>query len=895
MRGETSGMIPISSTAWPGAAGPASPVDGPRRFRHPAAGGMRRRLPGLALLLGVVLLLVGLSPARPASAHAYLTTSTPANSSLVAVAPSQVTMTFSERLEPSVSRADLFDQGGGQIAGTSFTIPEPSTMVLSLPPGLSNGTYAVVWTSLSADDGHTASGFLSFTVGTESDIATVVLPELADGSAPPAILTTIARAITYLGLAILVGIWPVWLLVIRPALRPVWQLGPDAVRRARRLMTAGLGLALGGSVMALILQAVVTSDSLGAGLRETLFETRFGTFWWLRIGVLGALGALLEIAAPWWFPRRRRAVAAGLIGFGAAATLPFSLISHANAQPVGRAAAIASDVAHAFAASLWLGGVIALVFVLLPALRLLSGTGRRVLLMGAIPRFSTVALSAWAALVLTGFYAAWLEVGNLRALFDTGYGTTLIFKLAAIAAILVIAAFNLLVLTRRLRRVSSGGDADRWSGVFRYLLVAELVFGLAVLGLTGRLTSTEPARDILAQRSGQIIVPVALGDRSGSLGLAPGASGLNHFQLRLDGDPIPTSARVMLRVALPSATTEFQDIVLDPIGDNAWEWHGSEIAVPGDWSVEIIVRQPGVSDLTERFTVPIGTSSPNVGAPGEPPRFTSVGISALILIVAGITGIVIAIEMTRSATRRETVGLSAVGLAVGIVMLFQGQIDPALSAIPTTNPIVAEGQSLASGRALWVANCLRCHGAGARGDGPAAAALDQPPPDLTAPHQQYHTDQQLYASIANGISGSAMPAFGDQLGANNVWNLINYLHTLQGQDQSAALVTGIDTGPADGAGVVPDAGAPPAGPASEVPACTVGPATDPTVVAGGRGLIAAPPIPSPNDEVVPCDVAIRPAGSGAASVPVEWAGLPVGASSGATPSAGVPPGPTGGA
>ncbi len=848
------------------------------------------RTGSLVLLAGLVLILAMVSGVGQVRAHAYLTDSFPPSSALLTQSPAQVTMTFAERLESSVSRADLYDQSGAQISGTSFTIPEPFTMTLTIPPNLGNGTYAVVWTSLSADDGHTASGFISFTIGAESDIATVVLPALASTSTPPELLTTIARGITYLGLAILVGLWPIWLLVVRPALRPVWQLGPSAVGRARRLVAVGLGLALGGSVMALILQDVTAGNGLVDGLGTTLFETRYGTLWLVRIGLLLALGLLLLTVTPWWFPRRRRTVTFGLVALGVAAILPFSLISHASAQPAGRDAAIANDLTHAFAASLWVGGIVALVAVLLPTLRLLTAAGRQVVLMQAIPRFSTVALSAWAALALTGFYSAWLQVGNLTALVDTDYGTSLVIKLAVIITILVIAAFNLVVLTRKLRRVSTAVDADRWSRVFRYLLVAELVFAVGVLGVTGRLTGGEPARDVLAQRSGQIIVPVAVGDHTGSLGLAPGASGLNHFQLRLDGEPIPTSGRVMLRVGLPATTTERQDIVLDPIGANTWEWHGSEIAVPGDWSVEIIVRQPGTSDLTAQLAIPIGASSPDVGVPGDPPRFTSVGISALILIVAGIVGVVVAVQMGRSPSRRETAGLSGVGLAVGIVMLFQGQIDPALSAIPTTNPIPADGQSLAIGQNLWGTTCLSCHGPEARGDGPAAATLDQPPPDLTAAHQQFHTDQELFYSIQNGVSGTGMPAFGDQLADTEIWHLINYLHLLQDQaDTSDSIAAGeTDPAPETASGAVdpvPDTGSLP-----HEAVCAVGPGGNPVVSPIGPGAGATTPTPVPAQEAVACDVAVRPAGSGSSSVPTEWSGLPVEASSGATPSAGVPPG-----
>ncbi len=853
-----------------------------------------------AVLAGLVLLLAGVFGATPVGAHAYLTASDPPSGALLARTPAQVTMTFAERLEPSVSRADLYDQTGVLIPATSFTISEPFTMVLDVPPDLAKGTYSVVWTSLSTDDGHTASGFISFTVGTESDIATVTLPALASTSAPPEILTTIARGITYLGLAILVGLWPVWLLVIRPAFRPVWQLGPAAVGRARRLVAVGLGLALGGSVMALILQAVTTGEGLIDGLGTTLFETRYGTIWLVRVGLLIALGALLVSLAPWWFPRRRRAVAIGLVALGVAAVVPFSLISHASAQPDGRDAAVANDITHAVAASLWVSGIFALVTLLLPALRSLSPAGRQVVLMQAIPRFSTVALSAWAVLAVTGLYSAWLEVGNLTALVDTSYGTSLALKLAAIVTILAIAAFNLVVLTRKLRQVSTAGGADRWSRVFRYLLVAELVFAVAVLGVTGRLTGGEPARDILAQRSGQIIVPVTLGDHSGSLGLAPGASGLNHFQLRLDGDAFPATTRVILRVGLPASTTERQDILLDPIGANTWEWHGSEIAVPGDWQVEVIVRQPGVSDLTAQLGIGIGTAPPDVGEPGEPPRFDSIGISALILIVAGITGVVIAAQMGRSPSRRETAGLSGVGLAVGIVMLFQGQIDPALSAIPATNPVPANPRSIAIGQNLWLTTCLSCHGPEARGNGPAAASLGQPPPDLTAAHQQYHTDQELFYSIANGIEGTGMPAFGDQLGDTDIWNLINYLHTLQAQagapDDLAALpdAAGSPTVPASAASpsTTPAPGAATAGDAA---ACSVGSPGNPAVSPSGTGPVLTSPTPVPADEATDCDVAVRPTGAGTMSLPSEWAGLPVEASSGATPSAGVPPGTDAGA
>ena len=43
-------------------------------------------------------------------------------------------------------------------------------MTVSMPSGLANGTYSILWRTLSTVDGHTAQGYLPFTIGTEADV-----------------------------------------------------------------------------------------------------------------------------------------------------------------------------------------------------------------------------------------------------------------------------------------------------------------------------------------------------------------------------------------------------------------------------------------------------------------------------------------------------------------------------------------------------------------------------------------------------------------------------------------------------------------------------------------------------------------------------------------------------
>ena len=51
------------------------------------------------------------------------------------------------------------------------------------------------------------------------------------------------------------------------------------------------------------------------------------------------------------------------------------------------------------------------------------------------------------------------------------------------------------------------------------------------------------------------------------------------------------------------------------------------------------------------------------------------------------------------------------------------------------------------------------------------------PADLVQ-HVPLHADPDLFASIHDGIAGTAMAPFGGQMTAEEIWHTINYLKTL---------------------------------------------------------------------------------------------------------------------
>jgi hypothetical protein len=97
-----------------------------------------------------------------AHAHAFLDHAEPRVGSTVSTAPRELSLSFTQQLEPAFSSADVQDANGSRVdlgrAQVSGTV-----MRVGLKP-LAPGTYKVHWRVLSVDT-HTTEGSFSFRVG----------------------------------------------------------------------------------------------------------------------------------------------------------------------------------------------------------------------------------------------------------------------------------------------------------------------------------------------------------------------------------------------------------------------------------------------------------------------------------------------------------------------------------------------------------------------------------------------------------------------------------------------------------------------------------------------------------------------------------------------------------
>ena len=86
----------------------------------------------------------------------------------------------------------------------------------------------------------------------------------------------------------------------------------------------------------------------------------------------------------------------------------------------------------------------------------------------------------------------------------------------------------------------------------------------------------------------------------------------------------------------------------------------------------------------------------------------------------------------------------------------------------------------AKGREKYNQICASCHGPSGKGDGPAAAALDPKPRDLSdAKYVSTISDEQIFKTVKEGGAAVGksplMPAWGGVLSDNDIWNVIAYL------------------------------------------------------------------------------------------------------------------------
>ncbi|HTZ28744.1 MAG TPA: copper resistance protein CopC [Streptosporangiaceae bacterium] len=527
------------------------------------------RLAALVLLGGV--LAAGLLWAPAASAHAVLVSSSPVDGTRVNSEPAQVRLTFDESVGLIPAAEEVISSTGLRAdTGQPRLVAGGTTIVLALRPHLPDGTYSATWRVVSADT-HVVSGSVTFGLGVNPG-AGVAGP--ADHTGELDVAADVAQGLVYAGIVALVG--------VLAAARMMWPWSRGR-RRVRVLAWAGWAALLCGTAAAFLLQGPrAANGSWPAVARlqdaDVTLDSAFGA-------ELLARAALLVAVVPLLTRRSRQALPGrgGDLTRCAASLALLAAVAVAGHASVGAGAwlAIPAAMLHMAAMAVWLGGLVLLGLVVLPALQ----NGSLTLAEARLRLWSATAYTCVVCLVVSGEYQAARQISPIQALWTTSYGITVLIKGGLVIAMLAAAALaHRLVIRPDARETTPPGVAR----AVRRSVRIEASLGAVVLAVTAVLVSEAPARTTFGP---PVTVTAPLGNDRVSVHLSTTRRGPQAITIRLldpAGAAVPAQS-VTATLSSPDVAALNVTLHKTAVDGSSWASVAAVAPLPGTWTLTINV------------------------------------------------------------------------------------------------------------------------------------------------------------------------------------------------------------------------------------------------------------------------------------------------------------------
>ncbi|MEG3629848.1 copper resistance CopC/CopD family protein [Streptomyces poriticola] len=374
-----------------------------------------------------------LAAAGPASAHAALTGSDPQQGAVVDKAPAQVSVTFSESVSMDADSLRVLDPKGNRVDDGEPSEAGGTTYAVKLRSGLPDGTYTVAYQVVSADS-HPVAGAFTFSIGAPSATSVSASDQVVGGGVV-GLLYGFGRYVSYAGFIVLVG-GAAFVLAC-------WPRG-SGVRTVQRLVVSGWLALTGATLLLLLLRGSYTSsgkvgDIFDLELLGQVLQTKTGAALVSRLLLLAAAALFVAVLFGAYDKREDEekrdltfglAVGGTVVAAGLAAS--WAMSEHASTG-IQTGIAMPVDVVHLLAVAAWLGGLTALLVALYRA------PADQPVEASAVHRFSRVAFGSVVALVATGVYQSWRQLGSWTAFTDTRYGQLLMVKLGLVVVLVGVA------------------------------------------------------------------------------------------------------------------------------------------------------------------------------------------------------------------------------------------------------------------------------------------------------------------------------------------------------------------------------------------------------------------------------------------------------------------------
>jgi copper transport protein len=416
------------------------------------------------IIVAISTILLSLIPAIPKSyAHAFVIDSDPSPSQTLKSAPTKVQVHLSEPVDLKFSKITVMGPDGKQVdkKDIHYINGDQTALTVSLPPGIKDGVYTVSTKMLSQIDGHVTDNAFVFGVGegaAVSNVGSSTQPSSSTTSSAYGELSlpeAVARFPTLVGQVIVVGAAFATLWLWKPTSKIDWLNSIFAATK-NKIDRSLIKLVVLGSIILVVSDIgmiYVYAYSINSGIGDAI-ATKFGTVWAVRMFesfVLLAIAVLvyrkLKKKVNSAVPSKEEVLS--IFALGLAILVTTTLIGHGSAT--GNTIPVIVDFIHNVAASVWIGGVVYLGFVVVPKIKQapLDQYIKAAVLSIIIPRFSTIPVVILGIIIITGPFLLYILEDNLDLTLASLYGKELIAKLVLAGIMISIGAYNQIGIQRQ--------------------------------------------------------------------------------------------------------------------------------------------------------------------------------------------------------------------------------------------------------------------------------------------------------------------------------------------------------------------------------------------------------------------------------------------------------------
>ncbi|MBC2114070.1 copper resistance protein [Listeria innocua] len=529
----------------------------------------------------LIVLYILIVPVQHVSAHAYLENSNPADQSHIKTAPEKVTLVFNEEIEADFPLIEVKDSSGKRVETGKTAVSKKNDHMVeaSLPAELKADVYSVSWRVVSAD-GHAVSGVISFKLGdTKATFQSTEVPSNAFDLQ----ISSVQKAILYIGFSLFIG-----MLVFGLGLYPrKEQLTAKITTRLKKIIWFALAFLGTALLMQLFVQTSITtgvsiSESFQPDKLAAFLTTKTGYIWlselisWLVLVIFTVI--MVRKNKQWsWFALLTESALIGYLIFAKAQN------GHAAAS-ADKIVSITADMLHMIAASVWVGGILVLLFVL-PK----TGKAREIW-----SRFAIVAIIAVASILVSGLLMAVMNIGQMSNLFTTNYGKILLFKIGLFLLMALLGLGHYIYLKLKNKKLP-----------FKTILI-ELIIGTIILIVASVLTNVQTPPPPAPKAFDETIT--AEGENAKiNLRVEPATVGQNQFIITFtsaDGATKTDFEQVTITTK-STKTDEKATFQAKLANENQYFAEGLYINQTGKWEITVHGLTKDFTDINQTFTTNI--------------------------------------------------------------------------------------------------------------------------------------------------------------------------------------------------------------------------------------------------------------------------------------------------